>query len=239
MKLSELKDRYGAEYPAAIVWDGIRMPMQREGRFSRSYSSDERKVVSRISRFMDGSASISATELQHEWPTWNDETRMDFCGACGWLHKQPDFQDMLRFVMKHGSSRHWSSIALDVASCLPQLEAFDILVRALHSVDADHTSNISQAIAMTKNSGAETVLRHHLAALWTHPDLWKGADFLNWIGFDATTCISNLIDLGAPLSDFAEQVRRLSEHVCQRNRESCHNFLSKHYAWLKKSDDGG
>jgi hypothetical protein len=77
------------------------------------------------------------------------------------------------------------------------------------------------------------LLRAHLAALWSHPALWDHDDFINWVGFDATTCIAHLVELGAPSSDFTEQVRRLSEHVCSGNRDSCRNFLSKHYSWLK------
>jgi hypothetical protein len=68
--------------------------------------------------------------------------------------------------------------------------------------------------------------------VWSHPTLWDAADFINWVGFDATTCIAHLIELGASPSDFTEQVRRLSEHVCAHNRKSCRNFLSKHYSWL-------
>jgi len=44
--------------------------------------------------------------------------------------------------------------------------------------------------------------------------------------------------LGAPASDFAEQVRKLSEHVCSGNRKSCRKFLSKHYSWLKSDKKG-
>jgi len=231
--MSDLKKQFGDEYPAAIIMLGIRMPLRREGRFSRSYYSREHNMGSEVSRFMDGSASITASELQHEWPGWSDGTRMDFCQASRWLREQPDFPDMLRFIMQRGSPRHWSGIALSVASCLPQHEAFDILVRALHSTEIGHAANISQAIAMTKHPDAEATLRRHLAALWAHPDLWKETDFINWVGFDATTCIAHLIESGARASDFAEQVRRLSEHVCSHNRQSCRSFLSKHYSWLK------
>jgi hypothetical protein len=211
----------------------IRMPMFRDGRFSRSYHSVEHNMGREISRFMDGSASITASELQSEWGSWSDDVRTDFCQSSDWLHQQADFPQMLRFIMQHGSSRHWSGIALSVASCLPQQEAFDLLVRALHSTDIGHTANFAQAIAHTKHPVAQATLRRHLAAVWAHPALWDDADFVNWVGFDATTCIAHLIEAGAPPSDFSEQVRRLSEHVCLLNRQSCRNFLSKHYSGLK------
>jgi hypothetical protein len=230
--MSDLKKQYGDEYPAAITMDGIRLPLRRERRFSRSYHSDEHKMGSEISRFMDGSASISASELQQEWPNWTDDIRSDFCQSSCWLHEQPDFPEMLRFIMQHGEPEHWSGIALSVASQLPRDEAFDTLFRALRSTELGHSSNISQAIAHTKHPDADATLRRHLAALWSHPSLWENADFVNWVGFDVTTCIAHLIELGAAPTDFTEQVHRLSEHTCSHNRESCRNFLSKHYSWL-------
>ncbi len=233
MNITELIRRYGDEYPAAVVSDGIRLPLRKERRFSRSYHSEEHKLGCEISRFMDGSASITSAQLQQEWPSWNKETRMDFCAAYHWLNKQPDFPEMLRFIMQHGGPDEWSAIALDVASRLPQNEAFEILLRALRTMELGRASNITQAIAATKHPGAEATLRRHLDVLWRHPDLWHDADFSNWIAFEATTCIRNLIDLGAPPEDFNEQVRLLSEHSCSGNRNSCRNFLAKHYAWLK------
>ena len=158
---------------------------------------------------------------------------MDFCQSSGWLHEQADFPEMLRFIMQRGSPGHWSGIALSVASCLPPQEAFDVLVRALHGTDIGQTANISQAIAHTKHPDAEATLRRHLVAVWAHPALWEDADFVNWVGFDATTCIAHLIEAGAPPSDFTNEVRRLSEHVCSHNRQCCRNFLSKHYSWFK------
>jgi hypothetical protein len=233
ISLSHLKKQYGDEYPAAVMMDGIRIPLRRERRFSRSYHSHEHKMGTEISRFMDGSASISASELFCEWPGWSDQVRVDFCQSVGWLHDQSHFPEMLRFIMEHGGPNHWSAIALEVAAKLPRNEAFDILIRALRSAELGCSSNIGQAIAHTKHPDAETTLRRHLAALWEHPALWDDADFTNWIGFDATTCIAHLIEVGASPTDFAEQVRRLSQHLCSGNRESCRNFLSKHYSWLK------
>ena len=195
MKMSDLKKAYGGEYPAAIMMDGIRLPLRRERRFSRSYHSAEHKIGSEISRFMDDSASITASELQQEWPNWDDDVRSDFCQSSSWLHKQADFPEMLRFIMQHGEPEHWSGIALSVASQLPRDEAFATLVRALGSMELGRSSNISQAIAHTKHPDAEATLRGHLAALWLHPSLWEDDNFINWVGFDVTTCIEHLIEV--------------------------------------------
>ncbi|HYG21426.1 MAG TPA: hypothetical protein VEH04_01505 [Verrucomicrobiae bacterium] len=233
MKMSDLKRLYGDEYPKAVIMDGMRLALRSERPFSRSYHSQERKMGAEISRFMDGSASITASELQQEWPSWTDDIRIDFCQSCSWLHEQLDFPEMLRFIMQHGKPEHWSGIALSVASQLPRDEAFGTLVRALSGGELKHSSNICQAISHTKHPNADATLRRHLATLWSHPSLWEDADFTNWAAFDVATCIAHLIELGAAPTDFTEQVRRLSEHACAGNRRSCRNFLSKHYSWLK------
>ena len=215
-----------------MIVDGIRLPLRRERRFSRIYESEEHKIGSEVSRFMDGSASITATELQQEWHTWEDDQRMDFCQSCHWLHEQGDFAEMLRFIMQHAAPNEWSGVAMSVASHLPRDEAFDILVRALRTAEIGQASNIGQAIAITRHPDAEPTLRHHLDSIWTNGALWDAADFNNWVAFDATTCIAHLIELGAPPSDFEMRVRQLAEHTCARNRNSCRDFLSKHYPWL-------
>ena len=222
---------YGNEYPTALMVKGIRVPLSFESRFSRSYSyhSDGQKTTHTLSRFMDSSASITATQLQQEWPNWTEHLQMDFCQSCYWLDFQDDFPEMLRYIMRHGSPGHWSAIALQVTYKLPQQEAFDFLVQALRKMDIGRSSNIIQGIAETKHSSAEAVLRKHLGLIWEHPALWDDSTFLNWVASAATICIAHLIRVGAPPADFVEQVRLLSKHVCSRNRDSCRNYLSKFY----------
>src|SRR6266568_4627529 len=116
---------------------------------------------------------------------------------------------MLRFIMQHAGPDEWSGVALDAAARLPQDEAFEILVRALRAIELGHASNITQAIAETKHPDAQATLRRHLHAVWQHRDLWDGADFINWLAFEATTCITHLIELGASPEDFVEQARQL------------------------------
>ena len=180
---------------------------------------------------MDNSASLTYAQLEAEWPAWTEDERLDFCNACSGLHEQADFPDMLRFVMAHGAPREQSAVALSVASRLPQAEAFDLLVRALHGLGPG-ASNITQAIAVTRHADAVPTLRAHLQQTWAHPGLWDDADFINWVAYDATTCIAHLIDLDAPPDDFEDHVRRLAGHACAGNRRSCRHVLSKHYRWL-------
>ena len=222
---------FGNEYPAAMMIKGIRAPLSFESRFSRSYShhSDGQKTTHTLSRFMDGSASITVNQLQREWPNWTEHLQIDFCQSCYWLDFQDDFPEMLRYIMRHGGPRQWSAIALQVAHKLPQQEAFDFLVQALRKMDVGRSSNIIQAIAETKHLSAETVLRKHLGLILENPALWDDSTFLNWVASAATICIHLLIKVGALPSDFTEQAHELSRHVCARNRDSWNHRLSKYY----------
>jgi len=232
MTPDENAKKYGAEYPAAITTGAVRLPLLKEARFWRDFGVPQR--THRISRFMDGSASMTLAQLEQEWPGWSDGDRLGFCGACNWLHPQADFPAMLRFVMQAGGPDEWAAIALSIATYLQQDEAFGFLSQALGSVEVGDpgSANLGQALARTRHPAAEAILRRQLAELWQREMLWEPDDFINWEAFVATCTIQHLIDLGAAPADFADQVRRLADHICARNRDSCRNFLGKHYEWL-------
>ena len=223
---------YGDEYPAVAVFSGARMPLAREGRWSREYEHPETKAVLVISRFQDGSASISLRDLEREWPCWNAWERMEFCQASAWLNKSPEFPDMLRYIMRTGGPDDWSGIAGSVGHSLPSDEAFDLLSNALAATPFGRTANVTQGIAMTKHPDAASLLRVHLDALWREPSLWDDDSFTNWLAFDAITCIEHLLELGASSDELRGRVELLSRHVCKGTRESVHGFLGKHYPWL-------
>jgi hypothetical protein len=226
-----LKQHYGDEYPSAVKIDGMRLPLRAERRFSRYYHSPELKYGCAVSRFMDGSASITAPELQGEWHKWTHAERLDFCQNCSGLHHEPDFSDMLRFIMEHGGPSDWSAIALSVAGILPQPEAFDLLVRAFHSFEPGKGSNIGQAIAYTKDPRAEKILRERLDALWRHDQIWEDAEFTNWIAYEAMTTITHLLELGADKNHFKSKAGQLAQHRCAGTRDSSRR-LAKHYPEL-------
>jgi hypothetical protein len=189
-----------------------------------------------LSRFIDSTAAISFEKLAREWPNWNERERRDFCMACRWLAGQTDFPNMLRFMMQHGGPEDWSTIASCVAKQLPQEESFDLLTRALRSMELDQACNVVQAISLTGHPAAESVLRAHIATLWAHPLLWENDEFLNWLAYGASCCIQHLVEMGAQAEDFTEQVRALAQHPCAGNRDSCRRFLPKHYSWLPHLD---
>jgi hypothetical protein len=233
MTVEELKAIYGAEYPAAVTLGGSRMPLVHDGRFLRIYRALDSKASAEISKFMDGTATITLAILQTEWPAWSERERMEFCNALSTLGA-PDDPDIIRFVMRSGGPEHWTCIASLVAYALPAEESFEILRDALSA--ANPTANIAQAIAATKHPRAEGLLREHLNALWARPELWADDSFVNWNAFDATCCIGNLLELGAPSAEFEEKVRALVNHACSHNRQSCSTFLAKYYDWLPKTD---
>jgi len=225
----------GSDYPAAIVVDGVRTPLAIETWFCRYYHTGQSGTGGcTVSRFMDGSASMAAEQLRVEWPAWTREQRLDFCDACVWLYQQSDFGEMLRFVMRNGGPDEWTRIAQPFSSYLPPDEAFRLLCDALSAVEVGKAANIIQAIATTKHPEAVETLRKHLQCVWARPDLWHADAWLNHVAFEALICVEHLLGLGASPADFEDQVHRLSEHVCQRNRESCLRFLSEHYPWLSE-----
>ena len=235
--IDELKRLHGEEYPHAVLTLGWRLPLRHERRFTRVYYSEERRLGTQVSKFADGSATMTYRELAMHWATWSQEDRRDFVSACNGLYGQADYPDMVRFVMKQGDPGLWSGMALQAASFLGQDEAFELLVRALERVDS-HTANITQAIAATGHPKAEPVLRRHLEELWSSPRLWDDDPFTNWTAFDTICCISHLLELGIAPSELEDKARRLGQHVCKGIRDSCGTFLGKHYSWIPKRDLG-
>ncbi|HXC52515.1 MAG TPA: hypothetical protein VN634_16660 [Candidatus Limnocylindrales bacterium] len=225
---------YGDEYPQAITIDGVRSTLRWETRWSR-YFEDAAGHGMLIPRFMDGSASVTAREIEAEWPAWSQRERDDFCEACGALTDVEELAGILRYVMRVGGPDEWFAVALDVARILPMDEAFELLAGALLTTGVPMACNITQGIAATKHPDAPGLLSRHLEQLWSQPQIWEHDDFTNWTAFDATMCIEGLLELGASPSDFESRVRQLSEHSCAGNRQSCRTFLTRYYPWLSRT----
>lgn len=230
---------FGPEYPAALIREGVRYTLAKERRWTRLYRNWEGNFWLHISRFMDGSASITFPELAREWPDWTPDERQDFCDACSWLESRSDFPEMLRFIMSHGGPDEWSSVANNVAETLPRDEAFHLLTAALPLFNQDRACNMIQGIAATRHPKAVNVLRDHLAELWAHPSLWEDDAFTNWIADGAVFCIQDLIKLGVPPQEFEEQVHRLAAHPCGGSRDACRRFLTQHFPWLNDGQFDG
>ena len=236
MDSPEIVRRFGPEYPAAILVQGVRIPLHSESRFRRVYKNDQAQHY--FSRFMDHSATMTFEELSREWPQWDERLRQEFCSECNWLAGQEDFPAMLRLIIKSGHASEWSAIALSIASEIPQAEAFEFLSRALANVPADDSANFSQAVAKTRHPQAAEVIRKHLESLWSHPRLWDQDKFQNFVAFAAICSIQHLLELGERSAQFEEKVKALAMHQCAGSRRSCQNFLKKYFPWLDSSAEG-
>jgi hypothetical protein len=223
------KDAFGPEYPAAAMIDGHRLPLTHEARWIRRYANADGSIAAEISKFMDGSASLNCATLIQEWSTWAPEDRKAFFNAFAWLGKQTDFPDMLRFLAQHATVDEWAMMALPIARHLPRDEAFDLLVSALQRTEPESAANHIQGIAATRHPQAETVLRDHLARLWSHPMLWENEAFSNGFAYGATCCMAHLLKLGVPRDELADQARALAAHPCKANQDSWRRSLGKYY----------
>src|SRR5215471_2338414 len=91
----------GEEYPAAIQVGGTRIALDHETRFKRHYveTTPESEHHIDVSRFIDGTASLTLTQLKAEWSTWNEANRIDFCDSILDLVNvgQQDLAEILRF----------------------------------------------------------------------------------------------------------------------------------------------
>lgn len=227
----------GPDYPAFLLdRDGTPIPLYRERRWSRQYRHPTGKHRHHISRFYDGSASISFVELSDEWSRWTVVDRHEFSSNCRWLHSQADFIDMLRFILREGDPNDWSNVALSVARTFSSEEGFVLLVSALDATPIEHSANLLQAISMTRHLSASTRISEHFEKLWLDPRLWDDDPFTNWFAFTATCCIQYLLRLGEPPSRFVDAVRALASHPCGGNRDTCSRYLGATYRWLQSPE---
>jgi len=229
----------GEEYPAAIVISGIRIPLAYETRFKRHYiqrGPDSEGDID-VSRFVDGSATVTLEQLKEEWSTWTDADRADFCGSLTDLENtgQQDFGEMVRFLLQSAKVDILGPVVLHlpVRQTFPADETFHLLTGVLRRSSLGHTADVIRALGLTQHPEAEATIRRHLRIIVADPSAWTDADYFNRLARDAAYCILSLVRLGASPTDFEEIARRLSEHACKRNREWCRRNFAKHYAWLR------
>ncbi len=235
---------FGEEYPAVILIRGVRVPLRLETRFIRYFPNPEPWLPRQnddleISRFVDGSVTVTLAQLPTEWAAWTEHDRMDFCRSIDDLQllEQPDLPAMVEFIVHHANYDELSCVAPCVPRIFPQEEAFRLLLVALENSAIGHGTNIVQAIAGTKHPQAIATLRTQLQSVLNHSALWEDASFVNWVAYEGVYCIRYLIELGAPPVEFEELARKFAQHPCRRIRQSCLKLFSRYYAGLDRLAD--
>ena len=236
MALDDVTNEFGPEYPSVIRCNGGRFVLSKETAVSRHYSSENRDRFYIISKFMDGSATMSIQQLRISWQAWTAQEKLEFCQACKWLGDQNDFIDMLRYVMKHGDSSHKGAIACSVAKHLPQAEAFTVLV---HSLSTDNgVANIAQGIVLTSHPGARNVLSGLLDHLWSESTATPTEMHFKGRAFDMICTIQCLLELGAPSKTFTDKIRSIFDGSSPEERDYCSRHLRRHYRWMSMQEGG-
>ena len=216
------------EYPHAIWVGDKRLPLSRETRFTRIYTSPDGKVFSEISRFMDGTAAITAEEVKTEWPTWSKADRRDFCYAFYWLRDQSDYSEIIKVFINDGDFDVITATASEIASFLKE-EAFPILLPYLEKSEPGKGANLTQGIIASKHPDAVAVVRKRLALLRSHNSLWISEGKLNHLTHEFVCGIKHLLEVGAANAEFAEDYQKLLEHPNETIRTCTVNFLSKYF----------
>jgi hypothetical protein len=230
----------GKEYPAAVTSSGIRIPLAYETRFKRHYTQRGPGWESDfdVSRFVDGSASITLPQLKEDWSTWTDADRADLCDSMHDLENigQQDFAEIVGFLLDNANPAMLGPVVLHlpVTQTFPPDETFQILLEVLQRSNPGHAADVIRAMGKSHHSDAEATIRRHLRLVVADAAAWADANHYNTIALDAAYCIFSLLELGAPAVDFVDIVRRLSEHACGKTREWCRRNFSKHYAWLRE-----
>lgn len=198
----------------------------RETRWSREFQSPDKRECFLDSRFRDGSASITLSELRRDWATWTDHEKADFSQS--FVHYQGRRRcQILRFLMRNGNHSVWSAIAASVASSLPINESLPFLRECCKSSETGCSANYYQALWLTGSPEAVGVLWTALDRIWASPDLMTPDSFCNFTAFDAIWCIDALIRLGDPLDSLRDPYEKLKMHPTMRG--DAVRWLSEHF----------
>lgn len=183
--------RFGPSYPAFLVGrDGARYELAQERRFCRIFRATDARRMIVISRFVDGSASMSLRELTEAWPTWGRRDRSDFCQNVHGLGKHPEYAGMLELVFALGDSEARASVAIELVEVLPTDEAYALLDAELARAPLETYPNLVQALARTRHPKALSDLEKLLETL-------RPAATLGTIPLDETRAYATLYTLCA------------------------------------------
>ena len=183
----------------------------RESRWSREYQNEAGTESFLESRFLDGSANISLSQLQTQWCDWTIEEQLDFCQAFN-HYQGREHKELLRYLNTHGDERVWQSIAISIAIHLPVEEAVKFLRDKIKDAKTGSAANLFQACWITRSSQLIPVLRQALKQRWESPDLMTPDPFCNWTAHDVIWCIDALLRLGVSNNQLRMYYERLINH---------------------------
>lgn len=213
--------------PDRIVWTDDDLVAETE--WSRTFWKQDGTGVFFQSKFPQGEAMITLSELAQRWPSWSESERHDFCNAvcCGDVR---DKVDIFRFLATDQAEPIRSTIALGVALSLRAEEAYPILKSWANDAKIGHRANFFQAIAITRHPDALDTLQAEFHELSEHPDLFDDSGRYNFVALELVGCIQHLLQLGSSPDTLRPMVSKLRNHPCHRIRQQVKHGLSNSFA---------
>lgn len=193
----------------SVTIDGVRLDLYRESRWSRWYHNKERGMTYGYSRFMDGSASISLSELESNWDSWDQHERIDFCQNLAWA-SDDILRDILRFIMKHGGPREWAGCALSIGRLFPKEEVVGFFSEACRHARVGELANLMQVLAATRDPSVHRTISRCLDRVWKSRRLFD--DQYPHAAMDAVYCMKHLLELGSSPDTFRAKREALLNH---------------------------
>jgi len=203
---------------------GEPLRLYRETRWNRILSTADGKRRVLRSRFEDGSAKISLSQLTAEWPSWTDEERKDFCDSIQSLPNSGR-TEILQFLLKNAAFHLLSNNVIEFID-LPSSEVTPWLIRGIEKTEPGKAINFLQALAHTKSPHAGAAIRQRLNILRRHPEVLRDDPFVNWVALEVLHCVQYLIELQGHPQDYAEEAMLLSGHPCARVRGAYVSYIS-------------
>ncbi len=204
------------------------MELVYETRWSRHYKDDDLEMRVCESKFADGSASITLSELATGWQTWETKEKHDFCQAVTQA-RFDHLPDILRYIVKNGDFETWALIATSVVRNLPKPEALAFISDTCRTCPVGKGEPFYQALCFHRWPEAIGVLRDCLHRTWTDRRLLSDEVVYDWVAHDATCLIEFLCQLSAVSPDLREKYRVLSQHPLTNSRQNAIHRLGPYF----------
>lgn len=200
------------------------MQLVKETRWSRQYEMDPQTKFFE-SKFADGSADISVSQLEDEWGTWSVVERADFCQSVT-QSRLPHLPDILRFIMLNGDFASVETVANSIARNLPAEEAVPYITDMCKTVPVGKGAKFYQALALMRPAFCRDTLMHCLNRTWSDSRFLSEDEVFDWVANDAVCLIEYLVQLGQNPGTLADKYKVLVRHPNNVNKQSAINRLS-------------